>query len=638
MTILQAKNIHKSYGGTPVLEGIDLRVEDREHIGLIGPNGAGKSTLLKILINKLSADEGVVSIRKGATIGYLAQETDLESDRTIWGELLESFSALREMEAGLRALEMEMGLEEVWSDSKRYERVSEQYNQLQERFERAGGYGYEARGRSALNGLGLGALDWENTSIRALSGGQKTRLALAKLLLSNPDLIILDEPTNYLDMDALTWLEQTLDNHSGALLIVSHDRWFLDRLVTIIYEIDGRQATRYPGNYSDYIRTKEARLAQWAKEYEQQQEDIRQMEEFVQKNIARASTTKRAQSRRMALEKMDRIDRPPAERDKAKIRFSPAVASGRHVLTATDLSIGYDPAAPLINAESLSLLRGQKIALLGPNGTGKTTFLKTIAKHFQPLKGEIAFGTGVHFDYYEQELVEFSGNQSVLDEVWNAHPKLTQTEVRSFLGQFLFSGEDVFKPIGALSGGEKARLSLVIRLLNQGNLLLMDEPTNHLDMDSKERLEEALEGFSGTLLFVSHDRYFINRLATGIWEIKEKGIHVFPDRYEAWLKMKREEQLQAAETSSNTSSATSYAEENRLRRQQERAERQRLEESTRLEEDIAAIEAELATIEAELCRPEIYGSPEESLTRQQRFTELQDALEKKTERWAEITD
>ncbi|SFS90488.1 ABC-F family ATP-binding cassette domain-containing protein [Marininema halotolerans] len=638
MTILQARDIYKSFGGTSILEGIDLRVEDGEHIGLIGPNGAGKSTLLKILIDKLSADTGVVSIRKGASIGYLAQETDLNTKHSIWEELLESFTDLREMEARLRTLEKEMGQEAVWSDSKRYEQVSEQYNQLQERFDRAGGYGYEARGKSALNGLGLGSLDWERTPVHALSGGQKTRLALAKLLLSTPDLIILDEPTNYLDMDALTWLEQTLDHHPGALLIVSHDRWFLDRLVTIIYEIDGHQATRYPGTYSDYIRTKEARLAQWAKEYEQQQGEIRRMEEFVQKNIVRASTTKRAQSRRTALDKMERINRPPSERNQAHIRFTPEVTSGRHVLNAADLKVGYHSDSPLISTESLSLLRGQRIALLGPNGTGKTTFLKTIANRLQPLSGTITYGTGVQPDYYEQELEEFHGGTTVLDEIWNAHPTLNQTEARSFLGQFLFSGEDVFKPIGALSGGEKARLSLVKRLLNRANFLLMDEPTNHLDMDSKERLEEALEGFTGTLLFVSHDRYFINRLATGIWEVQDNRIRVFPEGYEAWLEMKRGEEQQMKESSTSPSSAASYAEANRLQRQQERAERQRLEEVSRLEEEIAEIENEIATIEKELCLPEIYGSPEESVKRQQRLTELQTSLEKKTERWAEICD
>ncbi|MFC4075289.1 ABC-F family ATP-binding cassette domain-containing protein [Salinithrix halophila] len=636
MTILQAKDIHKSYGGTPVLAGVNLRVEDGERVGLIGPNGAGKSTLLKILTGRLAADNGDVSVSRQARVGYLAQEGEWNSERGIWEEVLTVFAPLKAMEADLRKLEEEMSWEDVYSDELRYTKVAEQYARLQERFEQAGGYGFEARARGTLHGLGLGHLDWESTKVSALSGGQKTRLALAKLLLERPDLVILDEPTNYLDMDALTWLEQTLDTHPGALLIVSHDRWFLDRLVQVVYEIDRGHATRYPGNYSDYMRQKAEHLAQWEKEYEQQQTEIKRMETFIQKNIVRASTTKRAQSRRKALEKMERMDRPPSERKKAGIRFEPAVQSGRQVLETEDLTIGYDPNAPLIHGGSLQLARGQRIALLGPNGTGKTTLLKTLAGHLPPLGGRITFGTGVEVDYYAQEQEELCEEETVLEEVWKAHPKLDQTTVRSFLGQFLFSGDDVYKTIHALSGGEKARLSLVKRLLNRGNLLLMDEPTNHLDMDTKERLEEALENFTGTILFVSHDRYFINRLATGIWEVKNKGVHPFSGDYNAWLERN---QAQAGIASTpETPSATSYTEEVRLQRQREREERRIREEIEELEREIESLETEIARIQEELCRPEIFGSPDESLSRQQRLMELEDTLGEKTERWAEIAE
>ncbi|EGK09140.1 MULTISPECIES: ABC-F family ATP-binding cassette domain-containing protein [Thermoactinomycetaceae] len=635
LSILQVNHIDKSFGATPVLKDISLQVGEKERVGLIGPNGAGKSTLLKVITSRIPADSGEIHIPKKARVGYLAQSMEPEAEGTVWDEVMKAFLHLRKMEIQLRELEQEMGRPSVLADERRYLQVTEQYARLQESFEKAGGYSYEARARGALTGLGLGGLNWQDTSVHTLSGGQKTRLALARLLLEQPDLIILDEPTNYLDMDALAWLEQTLDSYPGALLVVSHDRYFLDRIVSVIYELDRTRITRYKGNYTQYVRQREEQIALQEKAYEQQQQEIRRMEEFVQRNMARASTTKRAQSRQKALERMERIERPPGDRKKAAIRFIPSVTSGQQVLKTEDLAVGYDSAHPLIAPANLRLERGDRIALLGRNGTGKSTLLKTLANALPPLSGKVTFGTQVRLDYYDQEQEELNEQETVLEEVWQAHPKLDQTEVRSYLGQFLFTGEDVFKRVASLSGGEKARLSLLKRLLNRANLLLMDEPTNHLDLESKERLEEGLESFPGTLLFISHDRYFINRLATGIWEVKEGRICVFDGTYEEFLEQKKERIASEADSAKRV---VDYAEETRQKRMKERAERRRREEADRLEEEIEALEAEKARIQEELCREEIYTRPEESAPRQRRLTELEASLAEKTERWAEIAE
>lgn len=636
MSILQANRIDKSFGATSILEGVSLKVEEKERVGLIGPNGAGKSTLLKVITSQLPADSGEIHIQKNAQIGYLAQSMEPEADGTVWEEVMKAFSSLKEMETRLRELETKMGKESVFSDEKRYLQITEQYARLQEAFEQQGGYSFEAKARGALTGLGLGNIQWETTSVHSLSGGQKTRLALAKLLLEQPDLMILDEPTNYLDMDALYWLEQTLETYPGALLVVSHDRFFLDRVVTVIYELDRNRMTRFNGNYSDYMVQREALRAKWEKEYEQQQEEIRRMEDFVQRNLARASTTKRAQSRRKALEKIERIEAPPRDRKKVAIRFEPAVSSGKEVLITDDLTVGYHPQQPLITDASLYLERGDRIALLGPNGSGKSTLLKTLANQIKPLSGKITFGSNVHLDYYDQEQEELQKDKTVLDEIWDAHPKLDQSDIRSYLGQFLFTGEDVFKRIADLSGGEKARLSLLKRLLHQGNLLLMDEPTNHLDMESKERLESGLESFSGTLLFVSHDRYFINRLANQIWEVNNGKITVFDGNYERYLEQKKERN--DPEKNSTTADVSDYTLEVRKQRIEERQERRRREEANRLEEEIEKLEQEKIHLQEELCQPEIYSNPEESTLRQQRLKELEELLVQKTERWADIAE
>jgi ATP-binding cassette, subfamily F, member 3 len=639
--LLQAKNIEKTFGGNIIFQNVDLKINEGEHIGLIGPNGAGKSTLLRILIRELLPDEGEIHLSKKARVGYLAQNSGLQSEKTVWDELLLPFQELIGMEKQLRLLETEMGKEEVYTRPDIYEKTLEKYSSLQSAFEEKGGYAYEAKIRRALTGLGMGGIDWKATPVQSLSGGQKTRVALAKLLLEEPDLLILDEPTNYLDMDAMSWLEQMLANYPGALLLVSHDRYFLDRLVTIIYELEHHQITRYVGNYSSYVKQKEARWEQQQKLYEKQQAEIKRMEEFIERNIARASTTKRAQSRRKALEKMERIQPPSPRPRKAAIRFEPAVRSGKEILEVKNLTIGYEK--PLIQNLDFRIERGEHIALIGPNGLGKSTLLKTIAGKLPPLSGTWKWGTQVEMDYYDQEQQELNPDLSVIDELWNDHPRLDQTTIRSALGQFLFYGDHVFKKVSSLSGGEKARLSLCKRMLNQANFLLMDEPTNHLDMPSKERLEQALEEFPGTLLFISHDRYFIRRLATRIWELTPDGIRDYQGNYDWYLEKKALEQFEdkTAPPAQGTSSAPSRTEADAYRKREkekQRKQKQRRQKLERLEQEIEQLESKIEEIHAKLCDPEIYNDPSASAPLQQELAKLEEKLEETTNEWADLAD
>lgn len=634
--LLQTKNIDKSYGGTVVLEQISIQVKEKERVGLIGPNGAGKSTLLKIITGEVPADAGEVLLAKKASIGYLAQNTGLDSNLTIWEELLQVFSSLLKMEDALRELEKEMGQEHVYANEKIYQKKLERYAALQETFEEQGGYGYEARIRGTLHGLGLAEINWKNTRISELSGGQKTRVALAKMLLEKPDLLILDEPTNYLDMSAITWLEQTLSHYPGALLMVSHDRYFLDRLVTVIYELERHRATRYAGNYTAYVKQKEEKILHQQKAYEQQQAEIKKMEDFIQRNLVRASTTKRAQSRRKALEKIERIEQPHVDHRQAAIRFETATTSGRQVLEAKDLSIGYE--TPLIQGLSFKLERGEHIALLGPNGMGKSTLLKTLAGKLLPLSGALKWGTNVQLDYYDQEQKDLDPDKQVIDELWDDHPRLDQTTIRSYLGQFLFSGDDVFKRVKDLSGGEKARLSLAKRLLNKANFLLMDEPTNHLDMRSKERLEQALEDFPGTLLFVSHDRYFINRLATRVWELTPAGLLDYPGNYERYLEKKELENLEKTNDPSTTPARTDSTSHRQKEKEEQRRQRKRQQMIETLEKEIEELETQIATINQQLCQPELFHDPIQGANLQKELAKLEEKLMVKTDEWAELAE
>ena len=534
MIILQANNIERSFAGEVLFENINLQVDERDRIALVGKNGAGKSTLLKILVGEEEPTSGEINKKKDISLSYLAQDSRFESENTIYDEMLHVFDGLRMTEKQLRQMELEMG-EKTGAE---LDKLMSDYDRLSEEFRQAGGFTYEADIRSILNGFKFDESMWQ-MKIAELSGGQNTRLALAKMLLEKPNLLVLDEPTNHLDIETIAWLENYLVNYSGALIIVSHDRYFLDKVATITLDLTKHSLDRYVGNYSSFVEQKEQKLLTEAKNYEKQQKEIAALEDFVNRNLVRASTTKRAQSRRKQLEKMERLDKPEAGNKSANMTFHSDKTSGNIVLTVENAAIGYDGEI-LSEPINLDLRKMNAVAVVGPNGIGKTTFIKSIVDQIPFIKGEKRFGANVEVGYYDQTQSKLTPSNTVLDELWNDFRLTPEVEVRNRLGAFLFSGDDVKKSVGMLSGGEKARLLLAKLSMENNNFLILDEPTNHLDIDSKEVLENALIDFDGTLLFVSHDRYFINRVATHVLELSENGSTVYLGDYDYYVEKKAE--------------------------------------------------------------------------------------------------
>ena len=534
MIILQANKIERSFAGEVLFDNINLQVDERDRIALVGKNGAGKSTLLKILVGEEEPTTGEINKKKDISLSYLAQDSRFESENTIYDEMLHVFDDLRRTERKLRQMELDMGektgveLDKLMSD----------YDRLSEEFRQAGGFTYEADIRAILNGFKFDESMWQ-MKIAELSGGQNTRLALAKMLLEKPNLLVLDEPTNHLDIETIAWLENYLVNYSGALLIVSHDRYFLDKVATITLDLTKHSLDRYVGNYSSFVEQKEQKLLTEAKNYEKQQKEIAALEDFVNRNLVRASTTKRAQSRRKQLEKMERLEKPEAGTKSANMTFRSNKTSGNIVLTVENAAIGYDGEI-LSEPINLDLRKMNAVAVVGPNGIGKTTFIKSIVDQIPFIKGEKRFGANVEVGYYDQTQSKLTPSNTVLDELWNEFKLTPEVEIRNRLGAFLFSGDDVKKSVGMLSGGEKARLLLAKLSMENNNFLILDEPTNHLDIDSKEVLENALIDFDGTLLFVSHDRYFINRVATHVLELSENGSTLYLGDYDYYVEKKAE--------------------------------------------------------------------------------------------------
>ena len=628
MIILQVHGLTKYFGADLILSNIKLEIQSRDRIALVGRNGAGKSTLLKIIAGELSFDSGKIIKPNHIKIGYLAQNSGLDSPRSIWDEMLEVFTPLLGLEKQLAELSMQLGDPDVLADPARYEKTLKMYDELQEQYKEQGGYQYEADIRSVLHGLQFSSYDYKTTPVSSLSGGQRTRLALGKLLLSKPDLLILDEPTNHLDLETLAWLEHYLQAYPGAVLVVSHDRYFLDKIVTDVYELSNATLKHYAGNYSRYLELRAEQYEQELRRYEKQQEEIARLQDFIQRNIARASTAKRAQSRRKQLEKIERLERPVGDEKSASFSFSIDRPSGYEVLTAEDIAVGYDDGAPIIRQISFRITRGESVALVGPNGIGKSTLLKAIARKLPIQTGELRYGANVQIGYYDQDQADLSSNKRVLDELWDAYPEKTEKEIRTVLGNFLFSGDDVLKPVSALSGGEKARLSLAKLMLQKANVLLLDEPTNHLDLDSKEVLEQALIDYPGTILFVSHDRYFINRIATKVFELSSGGLTEYLGDYDYYIAKKEEMRelallnVRPTETASDSAKTTyeQEKEEKKRRRQRQR----RLDE---IEAEIAALEAQIAEIEQKLCDPSVYGDYETM----QRLTQENDERKQRVE-------
>lgn len=598
--LLQTQNVTRRFGGEVLFSGITFEIKDNARIGLVGRNGAGKSTLLKIIGDIETPDEGQVIKKKDLTIGFLDQHGGLESDRSIWDEMLEIFRPLLEIEQRMRDLELKMA-DNSQMDEHESESLFKEYNRLQETFDRRNGYGYRSEIKMVLHGFQFFEEDYD-MPIHHLSGGQKTRLSLAKLLLEKRDLLILDEPTNHLDIDTLSWLETYLMNYRGALVIVSHDRYFLDKITNETYEMNFGQLDYFKGNYSAYLEEKAARYEKQQKDFEKQQKEISDMEDFVARNLARASTTRRAQSRRKQLEKMDRIIKPKSNERSAYFSFTPERESGNVILQGKDLAVGYKPDTVLSEGINLDIRKGDTIALIGPNGIGKSTLLKTLVEHIPPMAGEVSLGTKIDIGYYEQEQENLTANKSVLNEVWDDHPLLNEETIRTFLGSFLFTGQDVEKSISSLSGGERARVSIAKLALNHDNFLVLDEPTNHLDIDSKEVLENALIDFDGTLLFVSHDRYFINRLANKIIEIEPDGATLYLGDYDYYLHKKEElyEQNRAKEVEEVLSNKTDEQidEEQSTNNWVDRKEAKR--ETRRIEREIADAEKSITRYEGEL--------------------------------------
>ena len=551
MIILQANKIERSFAGEVLFDNISLQVDERDRIALVGKNGAGKSTLLKILVGEEEPTSGEINKKRDLSLSYLAQDSRFESSNTIYDEMLHVFEDLRKTEKTLRQMELEMG-EKTGAD---LEKLMQDYDRLSEEFRQAGGFTYEADIRAILNGFKFDESMWQ-MKIEELSGGQNTRLALAKMLLEKPNLLVLDEPTNHLDIETIAWLENYLVNYSGALLIVSHDRYFLDKVATITLDLTKHSLDRYVGNYSSFVEQKEQKLLTEAKNYEKQQKEIAALEDFVNRNLVRASTTKRAQSRRKQLEKMERLDKPEAGTKSAHMTFHSDKTSGNVVLTVEEVAVGYDDQI-LSEPINLDIRKMNAVAIVGPNGIGKSTLIKSIVGQIPFIKGEARFGANVEVGYYDQTQSKLTPHNSVLDELWNDFKLTPEVEIRNRLGAFLFSGDDVKKTVGMLSGGERARLLLAKLSMENNNFLILDEPTNHLDIDSKEVLENALIDFDGTLLFVSHDRYFINRVATQVLELSEEGSTLYLGDYDYYLEKKTElEALAAAQAEAVPVSST----------------------------------------------------------------------------------
>ena len=551
MIILQANKIERSFAGEVLFDNISLQVDERDRIALVGKNGAGKSTLLKILVGEEEPTSGEINKKRDLSLSYLAQDSRFESSNTIYDEMLHVFDDLRKTEKTLRQMELAMG-EKTGAD---LEKLMQDYDRLSEEFRQAGGFTYEADIRAILNGFKFDESMWQ-MKIEELSGGQNTRLALAKMLLEKPNLLVLDEPTNHLDIETIAWLENYLVNYSGALLIVSHDRYFLDKVATITLDLTKHSLDRYVGNYSSFVEQKEQKLLTEAKNYEKQQKEIAALKDFVNRNLVRASTTKRAQSRRKQLEKMERLDKPEAGTKSAHMTFHSDKTSGNVVLTVEEAAVGYDDQI-LSEPINLDIRKMNAVAIVGPNGIGKSTLIKSIVGQIPFIKGEARFGANVEVGYYDQTQSKLTPHNSVLDELWNDFKLTPEVEIRNRLGAFLFSGDDVKKTVGMLSGGERARLLLAKLSMENNNFLILDEPTNHLDIDSKEVLENALIDFDGTLLFVSHDRYFINRVATQVLELSEEGSTLYLGDYDYYLEKKAElEALVAAQAEAEPASST----------------------------------------------------------------------------------
>ena len=635
MLLLQTNDVLRRFGADVLFHNINLQVVDHARVALIGRNGAGKTTLLKMIAGITQPDEGTITKAKGLSIGYLAQDQGLDSQNSIWAELDTVFGSLHQMEAEIHHLEGQLAT--VDSTTDRYQEILRDYDRLQEQFQEAGGFEIDSRMRGVLTGFGFEEESYQRP-VNSLSGGQKTKLALAKILLQAPQLLILDEPTNHLDMGVLTWLEDYLKGYSGALLIVSHDRYFLDRVVNEVYDLDNQTLHHYTGNYSAFVKNKTARLATEMKHYEQQQKEIAKLEDFVNKNLVRASTTKRAQARRRQLEKMERMERPQTDDKSIHFSFSSQKESGNEVLDVEGLKIGYQDtvlAGPLTFNER----KGQRIGIIGPNGIGKSTLLKTLLKKMPAIAGTIKFGANLDIGYYDQEQQQLHPEKTVLDEVWDDHPEIDETQIRNLLGSFLFVGDDVYKHVSDLSGGQKARLELTKLSFEPINFLILDEPTNHLDIDSREVLEGAINDFDGTVLFISHDRYFINQVATDVLAMQKDGITRYQGDYDDYLRAVTEQEQASADDSTTPDQkrapkAGSAAQQSYQQSKEAQKARRKLQRTVAdLEEQMNQLGEQQEQVETQMADPDVATDIGKLTDLQKELDALTKQLEDVEEQW-----
>lgn len=636
--ILSCNNVSKAYGTDVIIKSCSFNIEDHEKAAIVGINGAGKSTLLKIITGNESADTGIVTLAKDKTMGYLAQQQDLQSDRSIYDELLSVKQYILDMESELRRIESAMNT----ATDNELETLMTKYTNLSHEFEMNNGYAYKSEITGVLKGLGFSEEDF-SLHVNTLSGGQKTRVSLGKLLLSKPDIILLDEPTNHLDMESISWLENYLLNYSGSVLIVAHDRYFLDKIVSKIIEIDNGVCTVFSGNYTDYASKKAILRNMKLKEYLNQQRDIRHQEEVIAKlkQFNREKSIKRAESREKMLDKIDVIDKPTELNNKMNIQLEPNVISGNDVLTVTGLTKSFD-GTTLFDNINFEIKRGERVALIGNNGTGKTTILKLINGLIQPDSGSIYLGAKVSIGYYDQEHHVLDPDKTLFEEIQDAYPDLNNTQIRNTLAAFLFTNDDVFKYIRDLSGGERGRVSLAKLMLSNANLLILDEPTNHLDIVSKEILENALNNYTGTVLYVSHDRYFINATATRILELTNQNIINYIGNYDYYMEKRDILTANAFPAKDSDSDTTTSVKESKVSWQQSREEQNRLKkrknEIKKIEELIAQIEERISAIDIEYSDPSIGSNTARLMDLHNESTNLKQELDALYERWEELME
>ncbi len=636
MIVLSCNNLNKSFGIDSILENVNFTVNEYDKIGIIGVNGTGKTTLFKIISGIYGYDSGDIYTSKDCEIGYLEQNTNFHSENTILEEVLEVFKDVIEMEKYLRDLEHKISEESSNTNSTTLEKLMNEYSNKLEAFSDMNGYGYKSEAKGVLKGLGFSDEDMDKP-ISILSGGEKTRVLLGKLLLKKPTLLLLDEPTNHLDSEAIEWLEVFLKQYKGTVILISHDRYFLDQVVNRIFEIHNKKLKTYNGNYSDFIKASAIEKELELKKFEDQQKDIKKQEESIErlKAFGREKHLKRARSKEKALAKIDVLDKPEAYRKKAKIEFNPSVTSGNDVLQLRDISMGYGERI-LFKDLNLDIYRGEKVALIGANGIGKSTLFKIIMNEVTPLSGDIKFGTNVNVSYFHQEQKTLNLDNTIIDEIWEDNKQLTQTSLRTMLGAFLFEGEEVFKKISTLSGGERARVAILKLILSNANLLLLDEPTNHLDIDSKEVLEEALSSYTGTIFTISHDRYFLNTVVDKVLVLDENGITEYLGNYDYYIEKKKQVQEMNTVEVIEEKTKTQLKEEKRKEREQREAEKKNRVKRQNIEKEIEETEAKIEEMDVLLCQEEVYSNPEKSKDVSLQKASLEEKLSALYEEWESL--